>query len=128
MYIGTAARKTGLSVKAIRFYEAVGLIPSPPRAGRYRHYDAHSIELLLLIKEAKALGVTIAELKRLVQGADGPLDWGKVVAFLQQQKVRVRAEIQTLEAQLERIDTCLGLIAECPDVSPSAPSGSGIAC
>ncbi|NPU93802.1 MAG: MerR family transcriptional regulator [Gammaproteobacteria bacterium] len=128
MFIGSAARMTGLSVKAIRFYESAGLIPSPPRAGRYRHYDARSIELLLLIKEARALGVTIAGLKGLVQQADGPLDWGTVVAFLQQQKARVQADIQALQTQLQRIDACLGLIAECPDVSPLPVSASSIAC
>ncbi len=116
MFIGAVARRTGLSIKAIRFYESVGLIPVPARAGRYRRYDDTAVEILLLIKEARALGLTIAGLRGLIQSADGLLDWQRVAAFLQQQKARIRSEIATLEAQLARIDDCLEQIEACPDL------------
>ena len=121
MFIGAVARRTGLSIKAIRFYENTGLIPAPPRAGRYRRYDDAAVEILLLIKEARALGLTIAGLKGLIQSADGLLDWQRVATFLQQQKARIRGEIATLEAQLARIDDCLEQIESCPDLADHKP-------
>jgi len=114
MFIGSAARKTGLSIKAIRFYEREGLIPTPARAGRYRRYDDTTVELLLLIKEARALGLSIAGLKELIQWVDGQMNWQRVVDFLEQQKARIRDEIRALEDQLARIDSCIAEMETCP--------------
>ncbi len=117
MFIGGVARKTGLSVKAIRFYESVGLIPAPPRAGRYRRYDATTVQMLLLIKDARALGLSIAGMKDLIQWVDGQMDWGRVVEFLEQQKARIRNEIRALEDQLVRIDECIAEMETCPSLT-----------
>lgn len=114
MFIGNVARKTGLSIKAIRFYESEGLIPAPPRAGRYRRYDDATVQMLLLIKDARQLGLSIAGMKELIQWVDGRMDWRKVVSFLEQQKARIRREIQTLEDQLVRIDACIAEMETCP--------------
>ncbi|RBL65615.1 MerR family transcriptional regulator, partial [Pseudomonas sp. MWU13-2625] len=38
MYIGQAAQLSGTTVKSIRHYEAIGLLPEAPRQGRYRLY------------------------------------------------------------------------------------------
>ncbi|MDX5299593.1 MAG: MerR family transcriptional regulator [Gammaproteobacteria bacterium] len=114
MYIGVAARRSGLSVKAIRFYESVGLIPAPPRTGRYRRYDEDTLELLSLIKEAKNLGLTIAELKAMIVWVDGKVDWRQVADFLVAQKQRVHEDIQRLQQQLIQIDNCLAQMTSCP--------------
>lgn len=120
MFIGGVARKTGLSVKAIRFYESAGLIPPPPRAGRYRRYDDTSVEILLLIKQARALGLSIAGLKDLIHWADGQMDWRRVVDFLEQHKARLRDEIRALEDQLARIDACIAEMETCPSLQTTA--------
>lgn len=49
MYIGQAAQLSGTTVKSIRHYEAIGLLPEAPRQGRYRLYDAQSVEQLIFI-------------------------------------------------------------------------------
>ncbi len=56
--IGTVAKEIGLSVKAIRFYEKIGLIPPPERtlSSGYRLYTEGDIRRLRLIQRAKLLG------------------------------------------------------------------------
>lgn len=124
MFIGSVARQTGLSVKAIRFYEREGLIPVPPRSGRYRQYDAATVEQLRLIRDARALGLTIAGLKGLIQRADGRLDWPQVATFLHQQKARIQSEIAQREVQLAHIEDCLAQIESCPELAGGKPEAS----
>lgn len=114
MYIGEIARQTGLSIKAIRFYEKKGLIPAPKRLGRYRVYTEADIEILLLIKDAKSFGVTLAQLQSFITIQNGHPDWKKVAQFLMQQKDRIFSEIQALNETIGKIDNCLKQIQDCP--------------
>lgn len=117
MQIGVAAAKTGLSVKAIRFYESAGLIPPPPRVGRYRQYSESTVELLLLIRGARAMGISISELKNMIRWVDGQVDWQHMAGCMEQQKARFREQIQQLETQIAGLDLCLSQIDHCPDLA-----------
>lgn len=65
--IGQAAKESGVSVKMIRHYEAVGLLPPAPRTfGNYRLYSANDVHTLRFIKRARALGFRMADIKELV--------------------------------------------------------------
>ncbi len=110
MYIGEVSKKTGLSVKAIRLYEEKGLIPVPKRLGAYRVYQASDLDILVLIKEARALDITLSQLKNVIVFKDGKVDWQKMDAFLQQHKSRLVEEIQTLKEKITLIDQCVSQI------------------
>lgn len=65
--IGQAAKDSGVSVKMIRHYEAVGLLPKAPRTfGNYRLYGPNEVHTLRFIKRARALGFSMADIKELV--------------------------------------------------------------
>ena len=65
--IGELARQAGCSVKAVRFYEARGLLPSPPRSpAGYRLYTDGHLRCLQLIQRAKRLGLSLAKIRTLV--------------------------------------------------------------
>ena len=70
--IGKAAKRAGLSVDTLRYYEREGLLPSPRRtASSYRLYDEAAIARLRFINRAKLLGFTLAEIRELLQLNDG---------------------------------------------------------
>ena len=68
MYIGKAAQLSGTTIKAIRHYEAIGLLPAPQRQGQYRIYSEQSVELLMFIKCAQQLGFKLKELQNILHG------------------------------------------------------------
>ena len=68
MKIGELAKSTGLSAKTIRFYEAEGLIPDPPRtASGYRAYAERDVARLAFVLKAKRLGLSLDEIKGILQ-------------------------------------------------------------
>jgi DNA-binding transcriptional MerR regulator len=70
MSIGEVARKMGLRSSAIRYYERLGLIPKAPRLGGRRRYDDRVLERLAMVRFAKHVGFSIAEIKVLLAGVD----------------------------------------------------------
>jgi MerR family redox-sensitive transcriptional activator SoxR len=71
MSIGEVARRAGLRTSAIRYYEKLGLLPKPPRAGGRRRYDERVLERLAMVRFAKHVGFTIVEAKLLLDGVEG---------------------------------------------------------
>jgi len=66
IYIGKLAQLSGATPKAIRLYEAIGLLPAPSRRGNYRVYSDKDVALVHMIRRAQAVGFSLAELKDLV--------------------------------------------------------------
>lgn len=66
MHIGKISELTGATRKAIRHYEAIGLIPVPERVGTYRVYTDLDVVLITIIKRAQAVGFSLAQLGELV--------------------------------------------------------------
>ena len=68
--IGELARELQFNPKTIRYYEEVGLLPEPQRSdSRYRIYSMQDMERLRLIKRAKLLGLSLVEIKEIVEYA-----------------------------------------------------------
>lgn len=66
MTVGELARRTGLSIKAIRRYEGLGLIYSAGRSeGNYRLFDESALWCARTVEGLRALGLTIREIERL---------------------------------------------------------------
>jgi len=68
MSIGEVAKKMGLRSSAIRYYERLGLIPKAPRLSGRRRYDDRVLERLAMVRFAKHVGFSIAEIKVLLRG------------------------------------------------------------
>jgi DNA-binding transcriptional MerR regulator len=68
MQIGTIAKKIGLSVDTIRFYERRFLLPRPPRTqGGFRKYAESDVETLGFIRRVQGLGFTLNEVSQLLE-------------------------------------------------------------
>jgi len=58
--IGEAAKRSGVKVPTIRYYEQIGLLAAPARSdGNRRHYDASDLHRLTFIRHARELGFEI---------------------------------------------------------------------
>ena len=67
MTIGVLARRAGVNPKTVRYYEAIGLLPPPPRTiSGYRQYAEKDAERLEFIRSAKALGIALEEIKEVL--------------------------------------------------------------
>jgi DNA-binding transcriptional MerR regulator len=65
--IGEVARRYGVGIETLRFYERSGLLAPPARTeGGYRLYDARALKTLEFIKRAQSLGFTLEEIKRII--------------------------------------------------------------
>jgi DNA-binding transcriptional MerR regulator len=65
--IGEAARETGVTIKAIRHYEAVGLLTTLEREGRYRQLSTEDLEQLRLIAHCRGLGFSLREIREVLR-------------------------------------------------------------
>jgi len=70
MKIGVLARRSGVGIEALRFYESRGLLDPAARTGSgYRLYGTAALERLAFIKKAQSVGFTLDETARLVAEA-----------------------------------------------------------
>src|SRR6218665_3452391 len=81
MRIGELGRATGVDIETIRYYEKIGLLPAPARSNNvYRSYAQPHLERLAFIRHCRALDISLADVKRLLDfdaqpGADcGDID------------------------------------------------------
>lgn len=67
MQIGAVAKRIGLSVDAIRFYERKSLLPHPPRTqGGFRQYGESDVDTVGFIRLTQGLGFTLKEVRELL--------------------------------------------------------------
>ena len=99
MYIGKAAQLSGTTVKCIRHYEKIGLLPEPVREGKYRIYSQQIVELLSFIKCAQQLGFKLKEMQAIFQDYRGEeIPWGLAQQAIADKKHELRAQIDTLQS------------------------------
>lgn len=84
MKIGELAKQSGTSVQALRFYERSGLLPRPSRTDAgYRVYAPADLRRVELIRQAKRLGFSLDEIKRVLRlRQQGSCPCGEVIGIL----------------------------------------------
>jgi DNA-binding transcriptional MerR regulator len=122
MRIGELARRAGVSVQAIRFYERRRLIRTPRRtAAGYRVYSEQDLEGVTLIKKMQRFGFKLVEIRRVLQlwvlpsdsGAASPYQRGSLDCLrealelgekkLQSMNVQIRSAIQIRDELMEAL-------------------------
>ena len=106
MYIGEIARLAGTSPKALRHYEALGLLGDVRRSGAYRVYTQQDLAQVRLIRQAQALGFRLAELLPILAGDE--TDWAALSQHIAAKRAQIQQEfarLHQLDAQLADIDT-----------------------
>lgn len=118
--IGELARRTGVKVPTIRFYEQIGLIEPPPRTeGNQRRYGQAEVERLSFIRHARELGFEIDDIRGLLDMSGTPQASCHEADSIARNHLaeidRRIASLTALRAELSRmIDECHhGRICDC---------------
>ena len=118
--IGQLAKRTGVKVPTIRFYEEIGLIETPHRSeGNQRRYEPDTLDRLTFIRHGRDLGLSLDAIRDLIELSRHPeRPCGRADAIVAERLSDVRARIarlQRLESELERMGAlCRGQTAgEC---------------
>ena len=125
--IGRLADAVGLEAKTLRYYDRVGLLPPAARTpAGYRLYDENAAHRLQFIRRAKALGISLADIKRILAVRDeGAAPCAHVLELVTRNLTAVesqisrledlRADLRTLLRQLRRrIPVGVQAAADCP--------------
>lgn len=122
MRIGELAGELGLNPRTIRYYEAIGLLPEPPRTGGgYRAYNQDDLDRLRFIRAAQRLGLTLDEIREVLAFAErGEPPCGFV-------RDRLRREVAAIDARIAELLALRGelasLQAKAERLPPPPPGG-----
>ncbi len=108
--IGALAKRTGLAVSAIRYYEAQGLIAPWRNTGGQRRFERADIRRLSFVMIAQQFGFTLpqikAELDRLPGGrTPNKADWARISKGF---RAALDQRIETLTRLRDNLDGCIG--------------------
>jgi MerR family copper efflux transcriptional regulator len=120
--IGKVARRAGVGVETVRFYQREGLIEEPPRPeSGWRHYPEEVVSRLRFIRRAQDLGFSLKEIDELISlQLDPAADRGDVKARAEAKITEIEEKIRDLsrmkDALVRLSGACSGegSIQECP--------------
>ena len=116
MHIGELAERTGLSLRTIRHYDDVGLLPATARTdGGFRVYSEDDFERLMVIKQMKPLGFSLeemAEILRLLTEKPGAPGSAVRLAEVLEQAAHQRAKMARNLAQADEFIVMLGRLTD----------------
>jgi DNA-binding transcriptional MerR regulator len=111
LQIGQVSLKSGVSIDTIRYYEKEGLLKEPSRSeGGFRLYPAETVDQLVFVQKAQALGLTLKEIKSIMCCGDkglGPCCEMTVDLFTKKIK-EFEAKIQELQGMKKKLKSVLG--------------------
>jgi DNA-binding transcriptional MerR regulator len=121
--IGELARRSGVPAHTIRFYEARGVLPRPPReANGYRAYGREAVDILRFVRQAAGLGLSLAEIREIVAIRGGGRPPCAHVHRLLQARARVLdRQVRELLELRRRLRASLGAWRR-------RPPGPGVVC
>lgn len=117
--IGELSRRTGVKVPTIRYYEQIGLLPSPIRTeGQQRRYGTAEVRRLNFIRHARELGFEVEAIRQLLDLTSDPSRaCGEVHAITKTHLDEVNDKIARLTALRDELETMVACdhrrISEC---------------
>lgn len=118
--IGDLAKRTGVKVPTIRYYESVGLLPAAPRTeSNRRQYDDRAVSRLRFIRHARELGFEVGAIRELLDLAEQPQrSCAKVDALAREHLQAITSRIERLSALKAEVESMIkacskGRIAKC---------------
>jgi len=123
--VGEVARRSGVAVSALHFYEAQGLIRSRRNAANQRRYPRAVLRLIAVIKVAQRTGIPLADIReRLAHLPENrPLSAADWRALSAQWRAELDDRIDRLVRLRDQLSSCIGCgclsLEDCPLRNPS---------
>lgn len=127
MNIGIVSQLTGASPKAIRHYEAKGLLPRVQRQGTYRTYTRAEVNLVRLIRSAQTLGFRLSELSELTRQGQA-LTWLSIRKMVDQRLEQLSRELARLEQQRQQLSELQNELHACIDLANDVVDLTNVEC
>ncbi|GAB3205163.1 MerR family transcriptional regulator [Marinactinospora thermotolerans] len=129
MRIGELAARTGVSTRALRYYEQQGLLRSRRRANGYREYDSTAVLRVGNIRSLLASGLTSEDIRELADCLDRDLghepECAEAIALFEQRLRHVRGRLDELTDVHARLEEHLGdMRARIRHQAPSPPAST----
>lgn len=124
MRIGELANATGISTKAIRYYESIELMKEPDRTpSGYRDYGDAALERLRFIRHAQATGLTLSEINAVLDLKDaGARSCEHTRALLTEHLIDLDNQIERLQAARHQLAELAGKAAELDPTTCTDPN------
>lgn len=101
MLINELSKKTGVTIHTIRYYENLGLIQGLSdenvKSNNYKNYDENAVERLEIIADAKEVGFTLAEIRKLLES------WYSSTSSRTEQVQMFKTKIEEIEAKINQL-------------------------
>lgn len=132
--VGELAKRSGMAVSALHYYESLGLIESERSVGNQRRYRRAALRRVAFIRASQQLGIGLAEIAEALnelpqQRTPNKADWARLSS---RWRARLDARIDALLALRDRLDGCIGCgclsLRACSLANPDdllAKSGTG---
>jgi MerR family redox-sensitive transcriptional activator SoxR len=114
--IGEVAHRAGVAPSAIRYYESLGLIPTPPRLHGERRYPDEVFGSLAFVAVAQAAGFTLREIQVLAAHSDNGAGLAATMQLMAEQKL---AEVESTLARAAAMKEWLEVARGCGCSDPS---------
>lgn len=122
--VGEVARRSGVSVSALHFYERAGLIEGWRSAGNQRRYERAVLRRVAIVKVAQAVGIPLAEIRARLAALPGGKTPGKAAwaRLAADWRADLDRRIALLTRLRDRLDGCIGCgclsVDDCPLRNP----------
>ncbi len=126
---GQVARRAGVAVSTLHYYESLGLIRSRRTAGDRREYRRDTLRLIAFIRASQTLGISLSRIKQALDGLPhdqppGKRDWARLARLWRRD---LTERIERLTALRDNLANCIGCgclsLTSCPYTNPDDALG-----
>jgi len=125
MRISELADQLGVAPSTVRYYERIGLVPSPPRTpSGYRAYDDEATARLLFVTRAKRIGLSleqIAEVLPIWDGVNCAATHEQITRLVETKRTEVLERMHELQRFAEQLDEVQVALEEAPPPAACLP-------
>jgi MerR family redox-sensitive transcriptional activator SoxR len=110
MTIGQLSDKSGVPPSTLRYWERIGILPKTTRQNGQRRYQSEALNLVAVLRLAKACGFSLVEMRRLMNGfrpkASASERWQTSIREHQEVLERQIAQLNAMQQLLQRVQRC----------------------